>query len=61
DGAITKELDAATRQLADLAGKGVSLRAVTDQLLDEGVVAFEKSFDSLLAAVAGKRKQTGGK
>jgi transaldolase/glucose-6-phosphate isomerase len=56
DGAITADLDAATRQLADIAGKGVSLRAVTDKLLDEGVAAFAKSFDSLLAAVASKRK-----
>ena len=52
---ITHGLDEATTQLAQLANKGISLRAVTDKLLADGVDAFGKSFDSLLAAVAGKR------
>jgi transaldolase len=60
DGAITHDLDVATRQLAELANRGISLRAVTDQLLADGVSSFAKSFDTLLAAVASKRKQAHG-
>ncbi len=53
---ITDDLAGAKAQLAALEAAGVSLKAVTDQLLADGVAAFEKSFDTLLPAVAAKRK-----
>ncbi len=40
------------RRLADL---GISLDAVTRQLLDDGVIAFSRSFDSLLAVIEAKK------
>jgi transaldolase/glucose-6-phosphate isomerase len=42
----------AEETLAALDDVGVSLEAITDRLLDEGVAAFTASFDRLLAAVA---------
>jgi transaldolase len=51
------DLDGAKRTLAALGGAGVSLQHVTDKLLADGVTAFAKSFDTLLAAVADKRKK----
>ncbi|MEM8861361.1 MAG: transaldolase, partial [Chloroflexota bacterium] len=49
------DLDAAQAELEALAAAGVDMTAVTDQLLDEGVSKFAKSFDSLLSSVAQKR------
>jgi transaldolase len=41
-------VDEAERTLADLEALGISLRAVTDKLLVEGLASFQKSFDGLL-------------
>ncbi len=48
-------LDEAQAELDALEEAGVSLKAVTDQLLDEGVTKFAQAFDGLLASVAAKR------
>jgi transaldolase / glucose-6-phosphate isomerase len=48
---LEKDLDAARQTMAELAKAGVSIRAVTDQLTDEGVKLFEEAFDKLLAVV----------
>jgi transaldolase len=53
---ITDDLAGAKASLAALEAAGISLKAVTDQLLADGVAAFGKSFDTLLPAVAAKRK-----
>lgn len=47
-------LDQAERDLAALAAAGIDLAQVTDTLLAEGVAAFQRSFDSLLAGLARK-------
>ncbi len=52
---VDQDLDAARRIIRELAAVGIDLAAVTKQLEDEGIAAFEKSFDSLLAGVDGKR------
>jgi transaldolase/glucose-6-phosphate isomerase len=45
------------REILDgLARSGVSLREVTDQLLDDGVALFRKAFDNLLAVVGAGRR-----
>jgi transaldolase len=44
-----------------LAAKGISLKAVTDQLVAEGVKSFAKSFEDMLAAITGKSDQLAGK
>jgi transaldolase len=45
----------AERALAALEAAGVSLQAVTDRLLAEGLASFEQSFVTLLAGLARKR------
>jgi len=55
--AIDKDLDAARQTMRDLEAVGIDMEAVTDQLEDEGIVSFAKSFDSLLGGVEGKRSQ----
>lgn len=50
-------LDEARAQLAALAEVGIDLDEVTQQLQDDGVAAFAKSFDSLMEAIAQKREQ----
>lgn len=53
---LTAGLEEAEAQLAQLAQIGIDLAAVTQQLQDEGVAAFARSFESLLASVAQKRQ-----
>jgi transaldolase/glucose-6-phosphate isomerase len=50
-------LDEARQQLAQLAGLGIDLDIITEQLQDDGVAAFAQAFDSLLASIAAKRQQ----
>lgn len=47
-------IEDARQTLAALAAAGIDLKAVTDQLLHEGVKAFADSFDKLLADVQAK-------
>jgi transaldolase len=58
---LDQDLDGAIHQLAKLAELGISLREVTDKLLDDGTAAFVKSFDTLLDAVKSKRTHVAGK
>ena len=48
-------LDEAKTQLAQLQALGIDLNAVTKKLLDEGLVAFVKSFETLMASITEKR------
>jgi transaldolase len=52
-------LDDAERVLADLERLGVSMGAVTDKLLVDGLASFQKSFESLLAGLAAKSRTLG--
>ncbi|PYS89828.1 MAG: transaldolase [Acidobacteria bacterium] len=47
-------LDEARETLSRLAEVGISLRQVTQELQDEGVASFAKSFDELISALAKK-------
>jgi transaldolase len=47
----------AEKHLAALAATGVDLDAITAKLLDDGLTAFSKSFDDLLAGIDNKRTQ----
>lgn len=49
---LIEDPEAARQLLADLERHGISLAAVTDRLLEEGVKLFADAFDKLLAAVA---------
>jgi transaldolase len=52
---VTEAVADAERSLAALEANGVSLEAVTDTLLAEGLASFEQSFVTLLAGLARKR------
>jgi transaldolase len=52
---VDSDLDQAKNVILDLEAAGISIDAVTDQLLDEGIASFIKSFETLLAGVEGKR------
>ena len=53
---IESGLDAARASLRSLAAVGIDLEAVMKKLEDDGVGAFEKSFDRLYEIVLEKRK-----
>jgi transaldolase/glucose-6-phosphate isomerase len=50
-------LDEARDQLARLAELGVDLETITQELQDDGVAAFAKSFKALMEGIAEKREQ----
>lgn len=52
---VTEQVADAERALAALEANGVSLQAITDTLLAEGLASFEQSFVTLLAGLARKR------
>ena len=51
---VDRRLDEAPRTVRELGEVGVDLNAVTDQLEQEGIAAFGRSFDALLAGVEAK-------
>jgi transaldolase len=51
---VDRDLDAAQRHVEALAGLGINLSDVTDKLLTEGLAAFQKSFDTLIAGLERK-------
>lgn len=54
--AIEQDVEAARMQLAALEVRGISLTAVTDELVKEGVQQFADAFDKLFAAIARQRR-----
>jgi transaldolase/glucose-6-phosphate isomerase len=55
--ALESGLDEARAQLARLAELGVDLDAITQDLQDDGVAAFARSFEALMDSIAGKRER----
>ena len=53
---VTQGLDEARATLDALARLGIDMEAATDQLLEEGLASFSKSFEALLGAVEAKRR-----
>jgi transaldolase/glucose-6-phosphate isomerase len=53
---LEENIDAAGKTLADLGRAGISMKAVTDQLTEDGVKLFADAFDTLLAAVEKQAK-----
>jgi transaldolase len=51
---VDADVDAARDALRAIAAAGVDFRAVTDQLLVEGLASFQKSFDTLIAGLEKK-------
>ncbi|MFQ5594304.1 MAG: bifunctional transaldolase/phosoglucose isomerase [Anaerolineae bacterium] len=54
---LESDLEEARAQLAQLAELGISLDAITEQLQDDGVASFAKSFKALMASIAEKRER----
>ena len=52
---IENDLERSHRELKALADLGISIEQVTQELEEEGVAAFAKSFDDLLSSIAEKR------
>jgi len=52
---VDKDLAESRGVFSDLAAAGISIDAVTQQLEDEGIQSFIKSFDDLLAGVESKK------
>jgi transaldolase len=52
---LEQGVDEARDVMAALARTGISIDDVTQQLLDEGVAAFSRSFDALMASIVQKR------
>ena len=52
---LTRNVDEARQQLNQLAELGIDLESITQQLQDDGVASFAKSFDSLMQGIAEKR------
>ena len=48
---LTEDIPGAQQVMSDLAGVGISIDKITDQLTDDGVRLFEEAFDKLLGAV----------
>jgi len=48
---LEENVDAARKDMSDLARVGISMHAVTDKLTEDGVKLFADAFDELLAAV----------
>jgi len=57
---LEENVDAAGKTMADLARAGISMKAVTDQLTEDGVKLFAEAFDKLLAAVENQAKLAAG-
>jgi transaldolase/glucose-6-phosphate isomerase len=56
---VESGVDKARSTLADLEASGISLKGITDRLLEEGVQKFDASLEKLLAALETKRRDSG--
>ena len=53
---LDRDLDAARRTLREIEAQGIVMADVTQELLDEGIASFGKSFDELMESIDSKRK-----
>jgi transaldolase len=53
---VETDVDGAHMRMAELAELGIDLDGITNKVLDEGVAAFAKSFEGLIASIAEKRQ-----
>jgi glucose-6-phosphate isomerase len=54
---LTRGVDQARARVQQLAEMGIDLDAITEQLQEDGVAAFAKSFDALMSSIAEKRER----
>jgi transaldolase len=53
---VDRDVDEARDVLRKLGGQGIDMQKVTDELIEEGVEAFAKSFDDLITTIDSQRK-----
>ena len=53
---LDRDVEGARDVLRQIEAQGISMRRVTDELIDEGVASFGKSFDELIDAIDSQRK-----
>jgi hypothetical protein len=53
---VDRDVDEARDVLRKLGGQGIDMQQVTDELIEEGVEAFAKSFDDLISTIDSQRK-----
>ena len=58
---LEEDLDGAEKTLGELAEAGISLEAVTEQLLEEGLRKFAEPFDKLLGSIETQRRPSQGR
>jgi transaldolase len=54
---LDRDLDGARQAIREVEASGISLATVTQELIDEGVASFAKSFDELIASIEAKRRE----
>jgi len=54
---IERDVHAAHEALREIEALGVSMERVTDELIEEGVASFAKSFDELIESIESKRQE----
>jgi transaldolase len=52
---LDRDVDEARLAIRTVEAQGMTMRSVTDELISEGVAAFAKSFDDLLASIESQR------
>ncbi len=51
------DFDGAGQALREVEAQGISMQQVTDELIEEGVASFAKSFDELISSIESKREE----
>lgn len=54
---LDRDLDGARQAIREVEANGIGMERVTDELIDEGMASFAKSFDDLIATIESKRKE----
>ncbi|HXJ91361.1 MAG TPA: transaldolase [Terriglobia bacterium] len=57
---LEENVEEAARTMASLGAAGISMKEVTDKLVDDGVRLFSEAFDTLLGSVGQKTSRAGG-
>ena len=54
---LDTDVDNARQALREVEASGITMERVTDELIDEGMASFQKSFDELIDTIESKRKE----
>ena len=54
---LDRNVDEARQAIREVEASGISMETVTDELIEEGVASFGKSFDELIETIESKRKE----